>query len=240
LTKAAWEEPAGLDARLLHLPPDPDPAGAVPTLRALNATLGVTNGLPAELRRILYDRDLAKHLRRHFEGAPPDVVYERAALYATAGSALARDLGVPHLVELNAPLALEQATYRGAGLGDLAAQAERWVLGRAGAVRAVSAPLRDYVLSLGVEPARVHVVPNGVDAALFRPGPPDPAVRARWGLGDGPVLGFLGGLRPWHGVEVLPALLDRLARRHRGARLLFVGDGPLRPGLEQELRQRGL
>src|SRR5439155_20171280 len=64
---------------------------------------------------------------------------------------------------VNAPLALEQATYRATGLGDLTAQAERWVLSRADAVLAVSAPLRDYVVSLGVEPSRVHVIPNGVD-----------------------------------------------------------------------------
>jgi glycosyltransferase involved in cell wall biosynthesis len=240
LSKSPWEEPARLEVRLLHLPADPDRSGAVAALKALNATLGIANGLPAELRQILYDRDLAKQLRRHFEHAPPDFVYERAALYAMAGSEVAHELGVPHLVELNAPLAVEQTTYRGTGFGDLAAMAERWLLCRADAVLCVSAPLRDYALSLGVEPDRVQVVPNGVDAAQFRPGPPDPAVRACWGLGGGPVLGFLGGLRPWHGVEVLPALFERVARRHRGARLLFVGDGPLRPGLQKELRERGL
>src|SRR5262249_3886498 len=77
-------------------------------------------------------------------------------------------------------------------------------------------------------------------AALFRPGPADPGVRARWRLGDGPLLGFVGGLRPWHGVEALPEVLGRLARRHPGLRLVVVGDGPLRADLERDLRGRDL
>jgi glycosyltransferase involved in cell wall biosynthesis len=181
---------------------------------------------------------------------------------------LARALNVPLLVELNAPLALEQSAYRGAGLGQLAAQAERWVPSQADAVFAVSAPLRDHVIALGVEPDRVYVLPNAVDPALFQSGAPDPAVRARWGLGEGrdeatggtrraerggsgdggsvdahpgaPVLGFVGGLRPWHGVEALPRLLERLIPRYRDLRLVIAGDGPLRGELERDLRERGL
>src|SRR5207249_11484303 len=147
---------------------------------------------------------LGPQLKRQFESAPPDFIYERASLYGTAAVTLARELNVPLLVELNAPQAVEQSAYRATGLGELAAQAERWALLQADAVLTVSAPLRDFVLSQGVEPGRVHVVPNGVDATLFQPSPPDPAGRARWGLGNGPVLGFVGGLRPWHGVEALP------------------------------------
>src|SRR5206468_1057030 len=83
--------------------------------------------------------------------------------------AVAKALNVPLLVELNAPLAIEQTAYRGNGLGDLGAQAERWTLGQADAVLAVSAPLRDHVLDLGIDPAKVHVIPNGVNTDLFQP-----------------------------------------------------------------------
>jgi glycosyltransferase involved in cell wall biosynthesis len=59
-------------------------------------------------------------------------------------------------------------------------------------------------------------------------------------LGEGPVLGFVGGLRPWHGVGALPILLERLIQKHRRLHLAIVGDGPLRGQLEGDLRQRGL
>ena len=240
LNKSPWEEPAELEAQLLHAPPAPDVVSAFYALKAFNETLGIEDSLPGELRRILYNQDLGLRLERRFENHRPDFVYERASLYATAGVSLARKLDRPLVVELNSPLALEQTTYRGSGLGELAAKAERWTLTRADAVLAVSASLREYAVSLGANPNRVHVVPNGVNVNLFGPDAHDPEITTRWELGDGPVLGFVGGLRPWHGVEVLPELLSRLVGRYPDLRLVIVGDGQLRGELERDLEERGL
>ena len=240
LNKSPWEEPSAIAAPLFHLPPTDEVVEASLTVKDFNESLGVEDSLPGELRRILHNQSLITQLKRRFESDPPDFVYERASLYATAGVSLGRELNIPLLVELNAPLAVEQSVYRATGLGELAAHAERWMLSRADAVFAVSAPLRDYVVSLGVEPQRIHLLPNGVNQAVFKPGPPDPGTRARWGLTDGPVLGFVGGLRPWHGVEVLAPLLDRMCERRSDAQMVIVGDGPLRGALERDLRERGL
>jgi glycosyltransferase involved in cell wall biosynthesis len=200
----------------------------------------VDNALPGDLRRILYNNELVTELQRRFDSDPPDFIYERASLYGTAGVTAARALNVPLLLELNAPLAVEQSAYRGIGLGALAAQAEVWTLTQADAVLTVSASLRDHVISLGIEPTKVHVIPNGIDPKSFCPGKPDPNLRARLGLNAGPVLGFVGGLRPWHGVEALPLLLERLAPRHAGLQMVIAGDGQLRPELERALRDRTL
>ncbi len=239
-TKSPWEAPATLRAPLLQVEPGPESGAVIEELEAFTQSLGVSRTLPGELRRILYDLQLAAELNRRFQAEPPDFVYERASLYSTAGAELADAFGVPLLVETNAPLALEQAAYRGSELTALAAAAERRTLSRADAVLAVSAPLRDYAVSLGAARTRVHVVPNGVDARVFRPGPRDPALAARFGLNGGPVLGFVGGLRPWHGLEFLPPLLERLVVRHPDTCLVVVGDGPLRGELEHNLRVRGV
>ena len=240
LSKSSWEKPAEIAASVVRLRPAASALGAAQGVKRFITQLGLASSLPGELRRILYNQEVEGELMRRFESDPPEFIYERASLYGTAGAAVARELGVPLLVELNAPLALEETAYRGNGLGELAAQAERWSLAQADAVLAVSAPLRDHVLALGVDPAKVQVLPNGVNPALFRPGPADAELRARLALGDGPVLGFVGGLRPWHGVEVLPELLACLAPRHPTLRLLIAGDGPLRGELERGLRERGV
>ena len=244
LNKSPWEEPAPIEASVLHLPPGPEAVAAVLALKTFNDTLGIENSLPGELRRILHDQEWGLRLKRRFENHRPDFIYERASLYATAGAFLSHELERPLILELNSPLAVEQSTYRATGLGELAAQAERWTLGRADAVLAVSDLLRDYAVSLGADPEKVHVVPNGVDGRRFHPadttGDTGPAVRKRWGLDGGPILGFVGGLRPWHGVEALPAMLERLVPDHPGARLVIAGDGPLRGALEQDVRRRGL
>ena len=218
LNKSPWEEPARFESSLLHMPPSPEVIEAVLALKRFNETLGIENSLPGELRRILHDQEWGVRLKRKFDNHRPHFIYERVSLYSTVGVFLARELDRPLIIELNSPQALEQTTYRATGLGELAAQSERWTLSRADAVLTVSAALRDYAVSLGVDPDRVHVLPNGVNAELFRPESPEPEVNERWGLGDSLVLGFVGGLRPWHGVEVLPALLDRLVRRHPALR----------------------
>ncbi len=239
LNKSPWEKPQPLAGTLLHLRLSSGAQAAVVAAKEFTGTLGIPGTLSSELRRILYNKELETELRRRFDADPPDFIYERASLYGTAGVTLGRALKVPLVLELNAPLALEQATYRGAGYNELARQAELWTLTAADAVIAVSAAVRDHAASLGIEARKLHICPNGVNSALFSPGPPDRELRMRLGLNDGPVIGFVGGLRPWHGVEVLPELMARLAQNHPEVRLVVAGDGQLRAQLEQGLRDRG-
>lgn len=239
LNKSPWERPADLDATLLHIPQNQMEMPHL-ILKEFNEMIGVTNSLPGELRRILYNQELRTYLKRRFESDPPDFIYERASLYAIAGVGLARDLNRPILIELNAPIAMEQATYRATGLGDLAAQAERWTLSRADIVLPVSNALCEYVVSMGVNRNRIQVIPNGVNPSIFYPAPPKRGLRTRWGLGEGLVLGFVGGLRPWHDVGTLPVLIGRLIRRYPELRLMIIGEGPLRAELEKEVAEQGL
>ena len=240
LNKSPWEKPAEVEANILHLRLATGAQTASQHVRNFTQQLGLDSSLPGELRRILHNQELEAELTARLDKDPPDFIYERAALYGTAGAVVAKTLGVPLLVEINAPLAVEQSAYRGNGLGDLGAQAERWALGQADAVLTVSAPLRAHVLDLGIDPNKVHVVPNGVNTELFHPAPPEAALRSRLGLGEGPVLGFVGGLRPWHGIESLPEVLARVSAKHPGAKLVIAGDGPLREPLERRLVERGL
>lgn len=236
--RSPWDERARLEGTLLHLPPGPEIESAVRALREHEEALGLESSLPGEALRVLYDRELRVRLAREFARKPPDFVYERASLHATAGVWFAREIGRPIVVELNAPLALEQTTYRKGVLGELASRAERWVLRRADAVVAVSEEVGEHALSLGVEARLIHIILNGVEAGRFAPGAPDPAMLSRFG--HGPLLGFVGGLRPWHGVGMLPALLEGVLARQPAARMVIVGDGPLRASLEREFERRGL
>ena len=62
-----------------------------------------------EQRLIELDRALALKLRQN---GPYDLVYERHALWSAAGMEFAVDDGIPSILEVNAPLLKEQATYR--------------------------------------------------------------------------------------------------------------------------------
>jgi glycosyltransferase involved in cell wall biosynthesis len=235
------EQAAFLDAVVRHLPPDDAVREAVARLHALDDHLGARTGVVNEVRRLLYDGVVVEALMPELEADPPDAIYERLSLLGTSGARLARHLGVPHLVEMNAPLALEAGAYRRLQLTELAERVEVDVIAGASAVLAVSQAVADHAVEIGADRARVHVLPNAIDPELFAPRAPDPAARAALGAGpDDVLLAFVGGLRPWHGVEALPELLERLVDDGRRVRLVIAGDGPLREPLERAFAARGL
>lgn len=231
LTKPGVEPATPLSGvRRIRVPDDVQAAK-----QALDEWLGA-RALPSafakDVRRMLYDAELEAQLLERFGNDPPDLVYVRASLLSTAGVALSRRTGCPLVVEYNAPLSEESARYRGSAVADMATAVERELLAAATVVVVVSAGIRDHVVALGADPWRVLVLPNAVDPARFRPAASTAADRARLGLPPGPLLGFVGGLRPWHGVEHLPAVLERVRRSHPGARLVIAGDGPMRAPIE--------
>lgn len=88
---------------------------------------------------------------------------------------------------------------------------------------------------------RVAVVPNGVDGDLAARLPSGASARARWDLGDGPVVLFLGRLAARKGVPLLVAAFASLARERASARLLIAGpDEGARAAIVAEIRRRGL
>lgn len=239
-TRSPWEQPEAIAGQFLHLPISDSAAPLFQNLQAYTDRLGVSSSLAGEIRRIVYAMEVEPRLIRRFRKNPPDFIYMRASLYATTGIELAQALNRPLLVEVNTPLATEQSIYRGTGLGSLALAAERWLLSRADAVLTVSTALHEHVMSMGTAPERIHVIPNAVDAARFHPHAPDTAQESVLELGDGPVLGFVGGLRPWHGVQYLPQLMTNLISQYPNLRLVIVGDGQMRAELEAELERLGI
>jgi hypothetical protein len=113
LNKSPWEEPEEIRAAVLHLPASEETYSAALALKSFNRTMHAENPLPREIRRILYNQEIVRQLEARFAENPPDFIYERASLFGTAGVTLARDWNRPLVVELNAPLAVEQAAYRG-------------------------------------------------------------------------------------------------------------------------------
>lgn len=94
---------------------------------------------------------------------------------------------------------------------------------------AVSGTVAARLRAWGVDGRRVHVVPNGIDAAAFRFDPAArAAVRARLGLPAGAVVvGGVGRLVPGKRFDTLVRVCAALP----GVRLLLVGDGPERGAL---------
>jgi glycosyltransferase involved in cell wall biosynthesis len=144
------------------------------------------------------------------------------------------------VLEVNAPLAKEQRRYRGLTLPRLAEGLEHLVWRHADVVVAVSEVLARQIQDAGVDPTRVHVLPNAVEAADFSDDAGGNLVRHRLSLNSRFVVGFVGSFKQWHGVDLLLSAFQQVYRADGSAHLLLVGDGPLRERLSKEVARAGL
>ena len=195
-----------------------------------------------ELQRLSYDRTfceraLAAVLKQGFR---PDFIYERHALFHSAGGSVARSLGIPRILEVNAPLIREQEQFRGLVLKEIAAITEIASFREADCIVAVSDEITRYVGSCGIEAKKILTVPNGVNTDCFSPNVGGAAVRQRYGIGHNPVIGFIGSFKPWHGIDFLIDGFIAIANRHLNVQLLCVGEGPELTSAKGRIAQCGL
>ncbi|MBO0710049.1 MAG: glycosyltransferase family 4 protein [Acetobacteraceae bacterium] len=192
--------------------------------------------LPAwlqEAMELAYNIPAYRRLRRASDSFEPDLIYERYNLYFLAGALLARRRGLPLYLEVNAPIAAERTEHSGLRLRRLAHALERRVWLAADRILAVTAVLKEGIAGQGVDPGRIEVIPNGIDPACF------PEVRPSSEASDPVVLGFVGFVRAWHGLDGVIAALAG----HEGppsVRLVVVGDGPARADLEAQVGTLGV
>jgi len=92
---------------------------------------------------------------------------------------------------------------------------ERWVMGGAAQVIAVSQPVAERLQELGVQDA--VVVRNGIDTRTFSPDGP-----AR---GQGRFFLYSGTMSEWQGAEVFVEALGHVLRQDPDVRLVYVGQG---------------
>jgi glycogen(starch) synthase len=105
---------------------------------------------------------------------------------------------------------------------------------RADRVVTICDGMRREIVRRGADPARLAVVPNGVDVEWFQPRPRTEALARQLGLDGGPVFGFVGSFYRYEGLRFLLDALPALRAAISGARLLLVGSGED----ERELRAR--
>ncbi|HEX6707284.1 MAG TPA: glycosyltransferase family 1 protein [Albitalea sp.] len=92
--------------------------------------------------------------------------------------------------------------------------------------------MRDELAHAGFQ--RLHVVGRGVDTTLFSPRKRLPALRAEWDASDAAVLLYVGRLAAEKNVTLALCAFEAVRMRSPSARMVVVGDGPLRRRLQSE------
>ncbi|OHE82059.1 MAG: hypothetical protein A2107_14960 [Verrucomicrobia bacterium GWF2_62_7] len=156
---------------------------------------------------------------------------------ASAAFRLARKFGVPFTVTLRG-----NETFHAEDPRKRRRMAE--ALRAAARVIAVSEPLRDFGIELGVDPKRAVVIPNGIDSAVFHPRNRS-AERQRLGMVDSELhILSAGYLIERKGHHRIVETLAGLQGHGRTVRLWIVGDpgaeGDFAAGIRRRVSQCGV
>jgi len=155
-----------------------------------------------------------------------DVIYQRHARFSLGGALLARLSAKPLFLEYNGSERFKGRYWTATPLRNRLAACEDAALAAATRIFVVSEADHRSLLERGVEPERIVVNPNGVDAERFALGGRS-EIRTRHGIeADCIVFGFAGTFGPWHGAPELARAFTQVAKGLPRAHLLLVGDGP--------------
>lgn len=166
-----------------------------------------------------------------------DLAQELLLLPATRGK---------KICEVNGPLLEEQAQMRSmpgpvywAARNELIRNLKKF-----DRIVVVSDELKELLTTAYGMPAdRISVVYNGVNPELFSPGKFSKeanGIRQRLGVADKKVLGFVGGLRPWHGVQNAIRMMARLKNIRSDTMLCVIGSGHEFEKICSGVREMGL
>ena len=184
-----------------------------------------------ELAELAYSFVAYRRLARTIREFGPDGIYERYNLYLLAGVWAKKRFGLPLILEVNAPMAIERRQYGGLAWPGLADRMEIYVWRNADVILPVTQVLADYMASKGVDPARIRVIPNAINERHYMALPSVEQAKAGLGLTGRTVIGFTGFVREW---DRLDRIVQWIAQRaaDQNVHLLVIGDGPARLEIE--------
>jgi len=170
----------------------------------------------------------------------PDVVLVNFTVHVFS-ILFGRALGVPVILQIHCPYYLH-ARYACERLRFVRfwQWLERQAIRLASRVVVASTALKDYYVALGFAHDKFVVVPNGVDLAKFDPTLRGDQVRERFELKGSLVIGYVGVLASWTGIDWFLEVVPRLGSILDNVAVLIIGSGSLEARLRQIVATLGL
>lgn len=146
-------------------------------------------------------------------------------------SIVARKKKKPFVYEVRAlweDAAVDQQKYNKNSLKyKLGRYLETIVLKRADMITTIASHLKNEIISRGILPEKIHIVPNGVETQKFIPREKNRPLQEKYSLNGSICIGFIGSFFKFEGIEFLIMAFEKLLRKTNEIKikLLLVGDG---------------
>ncbi|MBN8703566.1 MAG: glycosyltransferase family 4 protein [Bacteroidetes bacterium] len=190
-----------------------------------------------EYKLLQFDKAAEKLLHDKIVEFNPDIVYERGAYLQTSGlNVLKLFPHIKHVTEINAPYLEEMLQFEGVDtlLKKKAITAESRQIKESTLVSVVSTPLKKHYSQYTQTTDKIVVVPNAINEILINIDVVlQEKIRNQYRLSNKTVIGFVGSIFPYHGVDLLIESFAALLPKHPQIALLIVGDGQILPDLKK-------
>jgi glycosyltransferase involved in cell wall biosynthesis len=114
---------------------------------------------------------------------------------------------------------------------------DRYIPRHADFIIAINRPVANYLIEHGVPADKIKFIPPGIDFGGNLPDP-DPALRRKLNLGDGPLILYVGNLDGYQRMDLLLDALPEIFSRCAEARLLLLTGSDSEP-LMRSAHERG-
>ena len=195
-----------------------------------------------EIQQIQFDKYAAKELQKAIQTFNPDVVYERSAWMSNGSVNVLKPFNIKHVVEINAPFEEEVKEFEKASsfISSIGKKKLKNLLQSATLIAPITTSLEKYIVeNYEVNPSNCLVVPNAIDNQEIQINESRvEAINKQFNLSEVTVIGFVGSIFPYHGVDRLIKGVSKL--KYTDIAILIVGDGYLIPELKELASKLGI
>jgi len=147
-----------------------------------------------------------------------------------------RKLGIPSIYEVRGLWEITRMSrvpeWEGSDYYNMQVRMERDACLGADRVVTITHALKDELTRRGVPEEKITVIPNGADSSRFVPLERNNILAQTLGIGSDPIIGYVGSIVQYEGLELLLHALSKLQHRGTKFKALIVGDGAVLDSLK--------
>ena len=206
---------------------------------------GILSRLPV-LNQVAVMQGLSRRLEKIIPAVKPDILHAHSpVLDALPAIRAGRKFGIPVVYEVRAfwedAAADHGTTTEGSLRYRLTRALETHAFRNADAVTTICEGLRSDIVARGIPSSKVTVIPNAVDIEKFSTGGAvDEELKAKLGLSNSRILGFIGSFYAYEGLDLLLDALPIMLEKAPDVSVLLVGGGPQEAALKQQAVKLGI